>query len=237
VVVDEPFNWRGDWYFVYLVPADFTPERLARERGAANSLLKPVLGNNRWSPPVILQDASGEYWLIDRGEPYELMPDWKVYTPARDRMVVKCRISFGYSPAADVSRMLPNVRNLAKALDEALGPGTGEGTLQQTAALRSEVAKAWANASLRPWALTDEPYNSRTEVEHGLEEWARGSAPRTALLDRIRKTYPSAERELGSYYRRAFEHSHQSAERLARKVLDHMLRSYFVFSKSRLGAA
>jgi hypothetical protein len=125
---------------------------------------------------------------------------------------------------------LPAVRELAAALDEALGPGTGEGTLHQTAAVRDEVAREWANASLRPWALTDPPYNSRGEVDRGLAEWARGVAAREALLRRIKASYPAAERELARYYAARFERSPALAQ-LARTALDHMFRSYFVFSK------
>jgi hypothetical protein len=232
VVVDEPFNWRGDWYYVYLIAPDMTPERFAKERVSENSTLKPLLGDNRWNPPVALQVArSHDYWLIDRGEPYEVMADWTVYLPAKNGMITPCRISFSYSPREGVSGKLPAVRKLAAALDEVLGPGTGEGTLHQTAAIRDEVAREWANASLRPWALTDPPYNSRAEVERGLAEWAKGNTARAALQRRIMAIYPAAERELARYYAVRFKRTDTSAQGLSRNVLDHMFRSYFVFSK------
>jgi hypothetical protein len=234
VIADQPFNWRGDWYYVYLIGADKSPQWFAKERGQEHSTLKPLLGENRWNPPIVLQDAiSHRYWLIDRGEPYEVMPAWKVYLPTQKGLSTTCRISFGYSVSDSADQRLPAVRKLAAILDEALGPGTGEGTLQQTAGLRGEVAKEWANASLRPWALTDEPFNSRIEVDRGLAEWARRSSARADLLRRLKAIYPAAERALVPYYAVRFHYAARPARVLARKVLDHMFRSYFVFPKSR----
>ena len=48
-VVDTPFNWRGDWYTVYLVASDETPERFGSQLTAEKhpSALKPLLGDNR----------------------------------------------------------------------------------------------------------------------------------------------------------------------------------------------
>ena len=233
VVVEEPFNWRGDWYFTYLVDRSMTPQLLASAFGKGDAGLKPLLGPSRWNPPLVLKDSrSGQYWLIDRGEPYEVMRDWAVHGFTKGAMTTSCRISFGYGPRSDVSTALPAVRRLAAALDQALGPGTGEGTLQQTAALRNAVAHEWANASLRPWALTDAPYNSRGEVDRGLAEWASGVPARQALLRRIEAGYPAAERALGRYYAERFP-GRGAPARMARDALDHMFRSYFVFSKRR----
>jgi hypothetical protein len=236
VVVDKPSNWRGDWYSVYLVDADLTPVQFAEQRNGEHSTLRLPFGDNRWNPPIVLQDAqSSEYWLIDRGEPYEVMAEWKVYTPIGTDLAMPCHISFGYSASESVERQLPSVRKLAAALDEALGPGTGEGTLQQTAGIRGEVAKGWANTTLRPWALTDEPYNSRVDVERGLAAWARGNTQRTALLRRIKASYPAAERELASYYTHRLRALARPPMQQARNTLDYMYRSYFVFSKTSRG--
>jgi hypothetical protein len=117
-------------------------------------------------------------------------------------------------------------------LDEALGPGTGEGTLHQSARIRTTVDKEWANAAQRPWALTSTPYNSRAEVDAGLREWARGNGARARLLRRIRALYPGAERDLAAYYARRRSGRSGSPSALARKALDHMFRTYFVFSKN-----
>jgi hypothetical protein len=233
VVTDEPFNWRGDWYYVFLVPSDLTLEQFAEQRDDEHTSLKGLLGESRSNPPIVLQDTlSQAYWLIDRGEAYEVMADWKVLVPEKSALRTACEISFS-APTLEDTAALSAVRSLAAALDEALGPGTGEGTLHQTARIRIEVEREWANALARPWALTDAPYNTRAEVESGLKDWASANRTRAKLLRRIHALYPKAERELTSFYATKFKKPRAAAESLSRKALDHMFRSYFVFSKGR----
>lgn len=235
VIVAEPHGWRGDWYAVYRLEPDMTPEQLAEQlkarAGSVEAAPKPDLGDNRWNPPIILMDTrSGDYWLIDRGEPYEIMADWRVHAVVRDGLSTPCRISFGHSDSAGLAGMPPAVRQLAAELDEVLGPGTNEGTLRPTAGVRLEVARGWANAALRPWAFTAEPYNSASEVDQGLADWSKGNARRAALRRRIGRIYPAAELALGRYYASRFKDD-PSAQDLGRRVLDHMFRSYFIFPK------
>lgn len=235
VIVDEPFNWRGDRYTTYLVGSNETPELLTRELAASEAnrptALKPLLGDNRWNPPTVLTSGTGSpYWIIDRGEPYEVMPDWRVFVPTARAAHSPCEISFGMNGKSGLAHMPAAVRKLAAELDQALGPGTGEGTLQQTAAIRVTVAQAWANAAIRPWALTAEPYNSRAEVERGLADWAKSSRSRARLLGRIKHDYPVAQRALATYY--ATHSSQRPAHTTAARVLDYMFRTYFVFSKA-----
>jgi hypothetical protein len=234
-IVDTPFNWRGDWYTTYLVGSDESPElfirQLAAEEANRPAELKPVLGANRWNPPTVLTNGTdGSYWIIDRGEPYEAMPDWRVFVPTRAAAHSPCRISFGKNGERGLAHMPAAVRRLAAELDEALGPGTDEGTLQPTAAIRVTVARAWANAAVRPWALTAEPYNSRVKVERSLAEWAKASRVRAGLLSRIKHDYPAAHRALATYY--ATQSTHTPAEKTASRVLDYMFRTYFVFPKA-----
>jgi hypothetical protein len=125
------------------------------------------------------------------------------------------------------------VRAFAAAADEALGPGTGEGTLQPTAAIRISVRQGWTNAALRPWAVRETAYNSRSEVDRGLDAWSRLDSRRRALRDRIGLTVRRAEIPLASYYSARFGKDPASARRLSRTVLDTLLRSYFVFPKER----
>jgi hypothetical protein len=235
-LVDEPFGWRGDIYSVYLVSPETTPERFkqqAEAQLARGEFLDGVLGDPRWIPPIILMDVrSRDYWILDRGYPWEAMADWHVYGVSSGGLKAPCRISFGFTARdrhdrADraLKTMPAAVRTLASLLDEALGPGTNEGTLQPTKRVRLTVAKGWANAALRPWALTDTPYNRRAEVEQGLAEWAKGNRQRTSLLKRIHSVYPTAERALAGHYAGHFK----DAPRLAQHVLDYMFRIYFVF--------
>lgn len=47
-----------------------------------------------------------------------------------------------------------------------------------------DVDQAWANAALRPWAMGS-PYNSRTEVDAGLSDWAQTGKSYRVAYDRI----------------------------------------------------
>lgn len=237
-VVESSAGWRGANYEVYLLSPDATPERFAQQWNADGSrgeaVWKPVLGERRWNPPIVLLDTpSNSYWLIDRGEPYEVMADWQVQVITKQGLASPCRISFGYSDREGLAGMPPAVRRLAAALDEALGPGANEGTLRPTARIRLSVEKRWANAALRPWALTATPYNTRSEVEHGLAEWAKGNRKRTVVLKQIRSVYPAAERALTSFYGARSNSRAKSARDLSAHVLDHMFRSYFVFHSTQ----
>lgn len=235
-LVDQPHGWRGDWYAVFRLEPDTTPEQFAEQLKAwmdgGDAVVKPELGDSRWNPPIVLMDTqSGDYWLIDRGEPYEIMADWRIHAAVRDGLSTLCRISFGLSDSDGLTEMPLAVRGLAAALDEALGPETSEGTLRPTARVRLEVARGWANAALRPWSFTAEPYNTRTEVDQGLADWAKGNARRAALRERIARSYSAAELALARYYASRFKDD-PSARDLGRRVLDQMFRRYFVFSKS-----
>ena len=94
------------------------------------------------------------------------------------------------------------------------------------------VKEGWANAAVRPWAFSVEPYNTRADVLQGLAAWSKRKRHRTALLERIKSGYPAVERDLASYYAARFNDGPISPRERSRQVLDHMFRSYFVFSNS-----
>jgi hypothetical protein len=234
-VVDQPFNWRGDWYAIYILPPKSTADGLLKALTAKGPSEKPepLLGDNRWAVPLVLNDRNhGRDWIIDRGEPHYALADWQVYEPAGLRLKLLCRISFGVPRGGGLSLLLPAVRRFAAAADEALGSGNNEGTLNPTGAIRVKVEKDWANAALRPWALNYTPYNTRAEINRGLDEWAKGNRKRLALRRRIKQNEIDAERALAAYYVARFGKSLSAARKLSRRVLDHNLRDYFVFSKS-----
>jgi hypothetical protein len=237
VVIDQPHGWRGDWYSVYLLRSDHTPELLAKqlenEQTGGGASLEEALPENKWNPPLIMLDTAEKVsWLIDRGEVYDIMADWRVHLVTSNGLTSPCRISFGNSERAGLAGLPLGVRKLAAALDEALGPGNNEGTLHPTASIRLNVREGWANAALRPWAFSVEPYNTRADVLQGLAAWSKGSRQRTALLKRIERGYTAAERDLASYYAAQFNDGPISPRERSRQVLDHMFRSYFVFSNS-----
>jgi len=234
-VVAWPHGWQGDMYTVHLLPSGTTIDDFAGQLTASmartDTPIDPLLGDNRWTPPLIILDGrSDSYWLVDVGEPYDILPDWKVIVLSGGKATTPCRIGFGYSKTSGLAAMPIAVRQLAAALYEALGPGENEGTLQPTARTRLAVERGWANADLRPWALA-EPYNTRAEVDHGLVNWAKANPKRAALLRRIKLLYPEAELALTHHYASRPDQQ-ASAPSLGRQMLDNMFRSYFTFSKS-----
>jgi hypothetical protein len=235
-IVDSHGGWRGDTYSLFVLSSDASFDRVALQlipaEGDRETALKPLL-EDRWNIPIVLTEkGSGADWLIDRGEPYEIMADWQVHAVTAQELATTCRIAFGYDERAGLGGLPSAVRRFAAALNQALGPGTDEGTSQPTAGIRLAVERGWANAALRPWALTDAPYNSRVEVERGLDLWARGNPRRTALRRRIGEDYWQAERALASYYEARHGMESVAARNLSRQVTDAMFRSYFMFPKS-----
>lgn len=115
-----------------------------------------------------------------------------------------------------------------------LGPGLNEGTLQPTAAIRNRVRHLWANAALRPWALTDrDRYNSKEEVNSGLEEWSKNGPSYRNVYRKIMITYPLAERDLAEYYKKRFHLQSSDAERLAKWVLEIAYCANYSFSNGQ----
>lgn len=229
VVREVPFGWRGDMYSLYLLDeAIQQPSFLSGlESDRDESSRAPVVAD-AWRPPLVFQlDQSASKWFIDVGQPYEILASWVVYGAASAKPF--CTIAF--RPENPIKLLPEPVQAIARKLDEALGPGNDEGTLQPTARQRLHAKHVLANAALRPWALSDaDAYNSRSEVDAGLESWARVARSRLELHREILRIYPVAERSLASYYTNAFGLPAQSSQEMATEVLDLIFRSYFVFS-------
>jgi hypothetical protein len=229
-VAERSVGWRGDMYSLYLLEQDVEPATFVDAVAADGPGVEAnAVVSGSWRPPLVfrLPDAPGE-WLIDVGQPFEPLARWTVYaTDAADPI---CSLTFGVEPGSPERLLPPEVRALSRLLDEALGPENYEGTLHPTAAVRDRVAHVRANAEFRPWALHGAfPYNSRAEVDAGLEEWARGVRPRRALLRKINATYAPAQRSLATFYERTFGLSDADAEKVSAWALDIIFRSYFVF--------
>jgi hypothetical protein len=231
VLADRPFNWAGDWYSVHLLDAADKPEALFAAPGASDvqQPLKSLLGDGRWTPPLVLADPVKGLWLVDYGEPYQALADWRVFVRDGEDFISPCRIIFSQIKAPAKSLLPPVVRRWAKAVDEAIGPGLNEGTLHPTSRIRLAVEQGWIDAALRPWALNATPYDSRPVVDAALRTWAAQSPTRTAVLRRINGEYYEAEAELAAYYKARFRISAAAARRSSRYVMDRMLRLSFVF--------
>ena len=234
VMREIPFGWRGDMYSLYLLDSAVTKDEFLNNINSAtdSTSYQPVISEN-WRPPLVFQDAQREAtWFIDVGQPFQILSNWHVYSSKEKRAI--CTIVFTPTGSDPVGNLPEPVRTLAHKLDEALGPGNDEGTLQPTARTRLDANHTLANAALRPWALADEDaYNSRTEVDAGLEDWAKVNNSRRRLYNEILKGYPVAERSLAAYYASEYKLQPQKARESAAWVLDLVYRSFFVFSKDR----
>lgn len=233
VIVSKTMGWRGDMYTVLSVMEDLTPDNVVGDIAAtAPSGGAVVLLSGIWVSPVVFRDStSGAIWFIDHGAyAFGALPNWDVYSPGPGGIAQQCSIQF-WPPAKRGIDLLPlQVRKLATLLDQSLGSGENEGSLQPTARLRGDANITWANVASRPWAVW-RPYNSRNEVDFGLKAWSRRNSQ---LYGRILRQYPLAQQSLTSFYMKRFGFSSKDAGVLASHVLDAAFRSNFVFAKDEM---
>ena len=189
-----------------------------------------------WSPPLIFRHKTiGTFWAIDVGQPYNVMGDWRIFTPARNGYTQSCAVQFTEDPE-NVHKQLPySVTTLMALLDKTLGdPGfMEEGTGGFTPRLRLHAKHIWANAALRPWAISDgDRYNSKEEVDAGLAEWAKYGPDNMKIYRQISEIFPKAAKELAVYYEDRFGLDANGAHELASWIAKIGYSANFRFSKS-----
>jgi hypothetical protein len=236
VVQEDSFGWRGDSYSLFLISAHEQKGKYINEpSGDYNISNVPALFGETWRPPLVFRHKpTARLWFISVGQPFEVLNDWNVYRQTSRGFEQGCRISFRSAGEGDVSSLPQTVQRLVGLLDDALGPGNDEGTLQPTAAIRNRVRHVWANAALRPWALTDKDrYNSLEEVNSGLKDWSKKGSSYKDTYRKIMKTYPLAERDLAGYYKKHFQFQGGEAEKLAKWALEIAYCANFTFSNGQ----
>jgi hypothetical protein len=231
VINANPFGWRGDIYTLYAIdkginPMAFDPNDAQSTRAIIDA---PFV---RLIPPVMLRDArTHTVWALDTGDFNQVLGDWSVYAERENGIKKVCTIRFS-KPVKTALALLPKaVLLFANELDATMGDGRDEGTLHPTATLRNNIQSAWANAILRPWAMTKQPYNTRRDVDAGLRRWARRAASFNTLYEQIRMQYPIAQQALAELYIERLGKTPQQANMLATRNLDIIYRSHFVFSQ------
>lgn len=230
VVAETPVGWRGDMYSLYLLDEAIEQSSfLSTLQSSHQDARSAPLISDAWRPPLVFQLPDGNRkWFIDVAQPYEVLANWDVHSAGTVEPV--CRIMFRNAEENPDKPLPAAVRTLAARLNETLGPGHDEGTLQPTARQRLHAQHVLANAAYRPWALSDDDaYNSRSEVDAGLEDWARATRARRRLRGDILKIYPKAEHSLSAYYTHTFNLPTQKANEVSAWVLDLVLRSFFTF--------
>lgn len=223
VVQEDALGWRGDRYSLYELSSTVEKTKYSVANGEDYQItgVSPLLEES-WRPPLVLRRSdTNRLWFITMGEPYQVLADWGVYLHTPEGYRQECRVSFRRADEGEVASLPNSVRILVGLLDETLGPGSDEGTLQPTAHLRGAVKIFWVNAAIRPWALTDrDRYNSKFEVDAGLEAWSKNGPSFRKVYRNIQTTYPSAEKDLAGYYQKTYRLSRRGSEVLAKWVLE-----------------
>lgn len=233
VIEEIPHGWRGDAYAVRLAPKNLTTSEYFSAKNHQGSGALTTLIDGAWRAPLVFQsNNTGNLWLVYVGEPYVFSPNWLVYLPIDGQLQKACEVRFRPNVNHATSLLPSPVQRLAALLDQSIGRGENEGTLQPTAGIRIRVDQAWANAALRPWAMGT-PYNSREEVDAGLSAWAENGKTYRAAYAEIQAQYKIAEKALTSYYKTRFNMSKIESQSTAKNVLDTALRTYYVFPKPR----
>lgn len=228
-------GWRGDRYSLYWVDAGVTPEDFLRQVSDYAAVAGAAVVADSWRPPLVLQTTPEQgKWVIDFGQPFTVLANWNVYTPVSRKVI--CTISFTPSEQAPEAGLPEPLLSLVSKLDNALGEGEDEGTLQPTARIRLEGKHTVANVALRPWAVSAvNVYNSRAQVEAGLVAWAESEESNRRHYDEIKLAYPQAEHALADYYARTFGLPTLAAHTSAAWNLDVLLRTFFVFADEQGG--
>lgn len=239
VVVTSLFSWRGDRYDTYLFKAGVPTTSLddmfsnaERAREASSNLLHK---EKSWNPHVLVLDRqAGEVWGIDQGEAFEILGPWRIDQVTATGVTSPCEIIFWSGKKSGLELLPDAVKKLASSLDEALGPGLNEGTLNPTHRIRHNVERGWSLVSVRPWALNLKPSNSRAEVETGLKTWSTRHNHRARLYQEIFDQIQPAQDALAGYYISKFALEAEVAKQFSRYAMDIMFRAYFVFPREGL---
>lgn len=233
VVKETPHGWRGDTYSLYMLKANVSQKDFLNETEADyNKSEYSALIEDTWRPPLIfVRKSTPKMWFLVVGEPYEVLADWTVYRETSNGYEKSCIIRF-HPEMKNATSLLPkSVQHFEHLLDETIGPGYDEGTLQPTARLRLTIQHVWANAALRPWALSEsDTYNSAEEVKTGLITWSKNGKSYERIFKEIMRIYPLAEHDLSDYYMQQFHLPKNKADKLAKWILDIAFRSHYAFS-------
>lgn len=229
VLCKDKVGWRGNLYSLFSIPESLSQNEFITQRKTHS--ISPIMPES-WLPPLIIQHLpSQKIFAIDVGNTFEVLADWKVYL-ADNAKVPCCVVRFRPTTNTFWDLLPKEVSQLAKILDQTLGDGRDEGTMQPTGHLRVNVTRTWLNTALRPWAVNHAD-NTRKEVDLGLSEWSHKSKEFLILYQKINEQYPKAEQALGEYYQATFQLTLEKAKRLASYVLDLAFRNNFIFPRKK----
>jgi hypothetical protein len=232
VVREDPSGWQYETFSVYVIGADVGSEAFVesmRRPDSAKSKFSPII-RDRSGLLIVQSKQSSSLWIADTGALFEFLPDWRIFVAGPHGPKYGCKIQFRPNVKSASSLLPIKVRQFLKLLDQTIGPGIDEGSLQQTVSLRTKVSRSIANAALRPWAAK-EPYNTRREVDEGLEAWSRRSSSYRNHYNRIQEQYPIAQQSLANYYEKQLQLPSEEARSRAESVLDIVFRTHYMFHR------
>jgi hypothetical protein len=232
--------WRDDVYSLFALDEKTQADeflsaiRVTQRRQNDRKLTEfTALIEQRERTPLIFREVkSKRIWIADLGDASQVLTNWRIYEVRPKGIAAICTVQFRLPVKRSIDLLPKSVRRLELLLDQTMGPGNDEGSLQFTARNRKHVQNVWANAALRPWALK-QPYNSRQEVDAGLRHWAGNGPVYRGLYQDIQRQYPKAERALARFYRIKFNKSAVEAKVMATYVIDVAIRSHYSFHSER----
>lgn len=225
-------GWKGDMYSLFSIDSYIQKNEFLQDLQESHGRSKhPAFIDGGWRPPLIfLSRSTKTKWFIDVGQPYTFLAQWIIYKNSAKQLTESCTIKFRPEIKFPQSLLPKPVQRLAYLLNETMGPGNNEGTLQSTAQLRLHVQHIWANTAFRPWSLSEsDVYNSTEEVNTELEAWSKSGHSYQKVHAEIIKTYPTAEQELAHYYIKHFNLPKRKAVLLASYALDIAYRAHYRF--------
>lgn len=234
VIAEWTMGWRGDMYSVFDIDVNISIEDFISEFSKnENFKNSTAITLDSWKPPLILKNQDSSLWLIKTPEFFDSFGNWEIFAFTTSGVKKECDVIFKPDVKNNVELLSKSVQDLALLLGKTMGLGKDEGTLHPTAQLRGQIEFLLANIVLRPWVFFDEPYNSRKEVDDGLEKWSNTSIKNRKLYNEIKKQYPIAEKSLSNYYQEHFSLSAIKAEALSKYMIDIFFRSHYSFHKNR----
>lgn len=228
VIMDATLSSRSV-YRVYSIDETMSKEEFDSAINAQS--IKPIIETHICAPIIFQQISSKEIWAINIGKPYKLLNNWEIYATGSKEKTPCCLVSFSSNSEPAKNALPQQVQVLANLLDDTLGDGREDGSMQQTGHLRAGTNITWGNVALRPWAVNN-AYNSREEINSGLLVWSRTGKKYLALYKKIQAQYPIAEKALAKYYKEIFTLTQEKAENLAKYTLDIGYRNNFIFPKT-----
>lgn len=122
------------------------------------------------------------------------------------------------------------VAELAATLRRMAGQEGACGSLHAATRQALTGDMALAHALLRPWATNPEPYNSRAQVDAALAAWSSLGVWNRAIYAEYETALPQATQALAADYAERFDFSQAQANQEARRVIDLLIRSHFIFA-------